>query len=278
MRSRTPSLPVSQAKSSTSASSPLAEGSMDDKGKALRGSKRKKTITGQFAARLTEMQESAAFRVLSLSGHRVLDRLEIELGHHAGHDNGRLPVTFDDFEEYGIHRHSIAPAIREVVALGFVEVMQEGRAGNSEWRRPALYRLTYRHQDSTQPTDEWRKVETIEVAETIATTARKASKKQNSSGEKRTKAQCGKRTTDPRILGAVSATTVSVRNPPLLSISRHGGTAEGDAARQPAPKSGQGSVATRRAAVHQLVSAALPSMPLDSLGDEAFPNKRRARQ
>ena len=74
---------------------------------------------GQFAGRLIEMLEAPAYRVLSLSARRVLDRLEIELGHHGGNDNGRLPVTYEDFERYGIDRHSIAPAIREAETLRF---------------------------------------------------------------------------------------------------------------------------------------------------------------
>ncbi len=45
-------------------------------------------IDGQFAARLIEMLRSPAFRVLSLSGHRVLDRL----ADHGGQDNGKLPL------------------------------------------------------------------------------------------------------------------------------------------------------------------------------------------
>ena len=57
---------------------------------------------------------------------------------------GRLPVTYEDFERYGIDRHSIAPAIREAVALGFLEVTERGRAGNAEWRRPNYFRLTYK--------------------------------------------------------------------------------------------------------------------------------------
>jgi hypothetical protein len=47
---------------------------------SLKLSKRNK-IVGQFSARLIEMLESPAFRVLSPSGHRTLARLEIELGH-----------------------------------------------------------------------------------------------------------------------------------------------------------------------------------------------------
>ena len=68
------------------------------------------------------MIKSPAWSVLSLSARRVLDRIEIEHADHGGYDNGRLPVTYDDFEHYGIHRHSIAAAIRETVALGFAEI------------------------------------------------------------------------------------------------------------------------------------------------------------
>lgn len=67
------------------------------------------------------MQESYAYRVLSLSAHRVLDRIEIEFARHGfkPEENGRLPVTYEQFEEYGLNRHAIAPAIRELAALGF---------------------------------------------------------------------------------------------------------------------------------------------------------------
>jgi hypothetical protein len=87
---------------------------------------------------------SPAYCVLSLSARRLLDRMEIELADHGGTDNGKLPVTYDDFERYGIHRHAIGPAIRELVALGFVEITEVGRAGNAEWRKPNVFRLTYR--------------------------------------------------------------------------------------------------------------------------------------
>ena len=75
------------------------------------------------------MLESPAWRALSLSGRRVLDRIEIELGHHGGNDNGSLPVTFEDFIAYGIHHNCIAPAIRELEALGFIKVTERGRGG-----------------------------------------------------------------------------------------------------------------------------------------------------
>src|SRR3712207_5280047 len=95
------------------------------------GTKRRKRISGQFSARTIEMWESPAYRTLSLSAHRVLSRLEIEHAHHGGNDNGWLPVTFDQFQEYGIERHCIAPAVRELEMLGFVEITEHGRAGNA---------------------------------------------------------------------------------------------------------------------------------------------------
>ena len=133
---------------------------------------RKNRIAGQFAPRTIDMLESPAFQVLSLAGHRVLARIEIELAHHGGNDNGRLPVTFDHFAEYGMDRHAIGPALREVCALGFVEITEQGRAGNAEWRRPNKFRLTYKHAGRADPTDEWRRITTVEEAAMIAQRAR----------------------------------------------------------------------------------------------------------
>jgi hypothetical protein len=132
-------------------------------------------ISGQFAPVLVEMLESHSFRALSLSARRVINRVEIELAHHGGTDNGKLPVTFDDFEDYGIDRHAIAPAIREAVALGFLEITEPGRAGNAEWRSPNLFRITFRPAKGV-PGDgshEWRLIEGRDAAVSIAKAARK---------------------------------------------------------------------------------------------------------
>jgi hypothetical protein len=135
--------------------------------------RRRNTIGGQFAPRLIEMLESPAYRVLSRAGHQVLTRIEIELAHHGGMDNGKLPVTYTQFVDYGIHDHAVAPAIRELVALGFIEVTEQGRAGNAEWRRPSKYRLTYRHVDRANPTHEWRRISEADAA-TIVKEARRS--------------------------------------------------------------------------------------------------------
>jgi hypothetical protein len=140
---------------------------------------RRTSIGAQFSPRRIDMLESPAYRVLGLSARRVIDRIAIELMHHGGMDNGRLPVTFDDFEQYGIHRHSIAAAIREAAALGFIDVTREGRAGNAEWRRPHLFRLTFARSDSDRNdgTHDWQKIESEKDALRFAKLAREGWKK-----------------------------------------------------------------------------------------------------
>lgn len=76
--------------------------------------RRNKPIDTPFVPHRIEMLESPAYRALSRGGHRVLARLEIEHLKHGGYENGKLPVTFGDFEKYGMDPHSIAPAQREV--------------------------------------------------------------------------------------------------------------------------------------------------------------------
>ena len=126
--------------------------------------KKRNSISGQWSARLIEMLESPAYRVLSQTGHMVISRIEIELGHHGGNDNGKLPVTVDQFVEYGMHRTSVAPAIREAEALGFIHVTERGRGGNAEYRSPNLFFLTFAHgRDSRAqpPTHDWRRIKTL---------------------------------------------------------------------------------------------------------------------
>jgi hypothetical protein len=136
--------------------------------------RRHKPYSGQFAGRLVEMLESPAYRVLSVSAHRALSRIEVEHAHHGGEDNGKLPVTYEHFEEYGMDRHAIAPALRELVALGFIEVTEPGCAGNASARQVSLYRLTYRGSEGvlSDGSHEWRRIVTMREARNIAVAAR----------------------------------------------------------------------------------------------------------
>ena len=193
---------------------------------------RKNQISGQFSGRLIELLESPAYRVLSRAAHQVLSRLEIEHGRHGGKENGKLPVPYDHFVEYGLHRRAIAPAIRELCALGFVEITQRGGGGNADLRRPTLYRLTHRNIDGQagDGTHEWRATKTVEEAERIAEQARKdanphavaLARKHNSSGRKRHLSVEESATENREFSVAETATAGPVSETATTSISRAG--------------------------------------------------------
>jgi hypothetical protein len=147
-----------------------------------RNPRKRNRIDVQFTWKPRELLESPAFRVLSLSAHRYLSRVELELCLHGGKDNGKLPVTSIDLIKYGIgDRSSIAPARAELEALGLIEITRMGIPGrdNSE-RYPTLHRLTY-HRIShpwqsgynAGETNEWKKIGSIEEAKRIAAEARR---------------------------------------------------------------------------------------------------------
>jgi hypothetical protein len=106
-------------------------------------SRRKKNVLiGPFVSHSLKMRVSPAWRHLSDNARRLLSRLEVEHMSHGGARNGNLPCTYSDFERAGLRRASVARAIREAEALGFLEVTERGGRSISEFRRPSTYRLT----------------------------------------------------------------------------------------------------------------------------------------
>jgi hypothetical protein len=94
------------------------------------------------------------------------------------------PVTYRNFEDAGVRRHSVASALRELVALGFIEVTRKGYGGAAEVRAPSLYRLTYLPAWNAAPKDgtgshDYEKIETDEEAERMAVAARCATDRRN---------------------------------------------------------------------------------------------------
>jgi hypothetical protein len=132
-----------------------------------------KRATKPFAPHAIAMLESPALGAVSLAGRRVLDRIEIELARHGGKDNGRLPVTWRDFERFGIDRGAIGPALRELQHLGLIEITERGVAGNAGYRSPNLFRLTYRDAAGAPATDDWTRITSSGQAKRIARAARK---------------------------------------------------------------------------------------------------------
>ena len=218
--------------------------------------RRRNRISGQFSVRLIEMLESPAYRALSVSAHRAISRIEIELAAHGGNDNGALPVTYQDFIDYGMVRGSIGPALREAEALGFVQCTRHGRGGNAEYREASLYRLTFAHaRDSRQhpPSHEWRRIKSLDEAEQIAAAAR-ANKNADAVAVAKERAnrnifrnRCGKidrnRYKNPhrneKVFGTKTHTTGSVQKPTLLSISRVRGASPSPASSSAEPPENQ---------------------------------------
>jgi hypothetical protein len=74
-----------------------------------------------------------------------------------------------------MHRTSIAPAIREAEALGFIRITERGREGNAEYGAPNRFFLTFaqsRDSGKHPPTHDWRRFKTLDEAEEAAQLAR----------------------------------------------------------------------------------------------------------
>jgi len=184
------------------------------------------------------MLESPAYRILSLSAHRALSRIEIEFAHHAGRDNGNLPVTFDNFSEYGIRRSSIGPALDELEALGFIEITERGKmARAAEYRRPNKFMLMSRpKQKGVETISKWRRFKTTEEAQAaIDAAARRRPEKKKPRVPKRDRSPVPKRDRKGKIASTETGPLrMSETGPP--SISRGGTPHEGRGAEQtPSP-------------------------------------------
>jgi hypothetical protein len=154
---------------------------------------------------------------------------------HGGAENGKLPITYVDFEKWGVRPDSIAGAIRALEALGLIEITRHGYAGAAEKRAPSLYRLTYvaawnAGRNDATGTHEYQNIKSIDDADRIARTARKASDPHNVLRGKTKKAtpQIGETSahklwseiTNPR--PTKSGLHTSPPNCGVLSISREG--------------------------------------------------------
>ena len=130
------------------------------------GKQGKLRFAGSWVSHRLTMKESAAWRALPDNARRLLDRLELEHMRHGGSQNGALVCTYDHCAEAGIRRASVALAIRQAVALGFLQITQAGYRTAAEFRAPNLFRLTYVYGRvrNPEPTDEWEAIETDEQA------------------------------------------------------------------------------------------------------------------
>jgi hypothetical protein len=123
-------------------------------------------LDGPFVTHSLEMRRSPAWNALPDNARRVLDRLEVEHMAHGGAENDNLQVTFDDFVKAGVRRNSIALAVRQCEALGFVRIVRRGGLARGGQKVTSAYGLTYLvgRGKSPDPSHDWRKFATLEDA------------------------------------------------------------------------------------------------------------------
>ena len=152
----------------------------------------------QYCGRPLEFLASFAFRALSKSDVMVLARIEMELRHHGGHENGTLPVTKSDFIDYGVYQNAIPGSIRALEALGIITV-KHGRGGNSEHRQPNRFGLNFLcgQLKVAAPTNTWKRFRTLEEAENAAAKARAGKDSTKVSYGRRSAAKAARQKTFP---------------------------------------------------------------------------------
>lgn len=130
-----------------------------------------------------QLVTSPAWRMRTVPLSNLLERIEIEHMRHAGQENGRLCVSYDQFVAHGVSRKIIRPTINLGIDLGLLDVGQ-----SDEWqgdvKAPNHYRLTYVPEKGRRaPSDEWASVTEAQAAALVAefqavASARRKSKSQ----------------------------------------------------------------------------------------------------
>jgi hypothetical protein len=87
---------------------------------------------------LLDAVDTEAWRDLSINARRIVDVLLCHLIRSGRSENGKLEMSYPQFEAAGVPHCSISKAIRELVSAGFLEVKtHQGRAtqyGLPQWR------------------------------------------------------------------------------------------------------------------------------------------------
>ena len=84
--------------------------------------------------------QSEAWRSLSVNARRVHDALTCQHFRYEQRDNGDLQISYRGFESARVTERMVAPAIRELIAAGFITTRQ-GIPPNGIMRPPTLYGL-----------------------------------------------------------------------------------------------------------------------------------------
>jgi hypothetical protein len=138
-----------------------------------------------------EMYDSFAGRELFKHDAAVslVHRIIVEHLRHGGKENGRLKITYDDFQEWGISRARIGDAIAIAEALGFIKRVKRGRAAWEDQREPGEFALTWQCIGSELPTNDWKRIFSREVAQAKVANALKVRQAEKAANSERNKAR-----------------------------------------------------------------------------------------
>ncbi|MEP3232254.1 MAG: hypothetical protein ABJO30_05455 [Hyphomicrobiales bacterium] len=129
--------------------------------------KKRSWLDTGFVPHRLEMKLSPAWNVKPVPLWRILDRLETEHMRHGGMNNGELFVSYNQFMEAGVSKRRISSMLECGEQLGFIEIVRPIDSWRGDVRAPNRYRLTYLPTRNVKPTDEWKKIQSIEQAQTI---------------------------------------------------------------------------------------------------------------
>ncbi len=134
------------------------------KGRSSKGSRKfNRPPSGEGWIWLTgELINGLAWRSMSVNCLKLTLRLLLEHINHGGLENGRLVCTYKNFQEYGLTRNKIRPAIEEADFLGLVKHQRGERVFAKN--QPNSYRITfYGTSEARDPTNEWKRITTERV-------------------------------------------------------------------------------------------------------------------
>jgi hypothetical protein len=106
------------------------------------------------------MLESPAWRALTGNAMKVVLRIALEHLKHGGVENGLLPVTYQNFVQWGVRRNAIREAIVVAINLGWIDKTSTGEVPwRGDIRRPSTFALTWlpRH-NGTLASNRWTRI------------------------------------------------------------------------------------------------------------------------
>jgi len=152
-------------------------------------SKKPWKVTGSYVVRRLEMLQSPAWTAAPRAMKDWLEVLEVEHMRHKGCANGQLFKSYTQFIAEGFNRNTVSEMSKIAEALGFVKINRESGVGYSgDLRDASAYTLTYLPTGTGRdiaPTDEWRRLKSIEQVERIIEAVRSKRKKSNTLAKRR---------------------------------------------------------------------------------------------